>query len=1456
MGSTVDIRGTAVDPEGQSVTTECFVDGASLGTATGGVFRFSFQPSNAAGHVVTVRSRDPQNLVGSDEVLVSVTAPQLPNSLESGEGKSFVPLTAWTSFGGYTYAAGPYSLYRSRGDGTWDQVVLPVLPGAITNIVSGNGTLIVQTSTAALLTRDGVNWWQITNLGSSAALSFRDGWFVTDSGVVYSRDGLSWTTGVGISSPSLLKMTVTSRGTLLASPGYRSLDGGMNWLPISQFAGTTNTSIQFAGAFGALFAGLADGRVFRSGDDGVTWQLMAQLPPLQSGRHARLALHAGRLWWGGGGYWLAASADGAIWQTLGGEAVQSAQIESIDGRLIGFGRSGMVWSENGITWQAAASAPAHAVRGRLAADGEAFLLADSAGGLWRTLDGIAWTRLMAGSPAPSPPVILNSSELEMIRIGGQTVVGGGAQNYGNFYRTGDGGQSWQHVTYQGGPLPMTIDLKKLWTDGSTAFANVLNREPVEGADGNELWRSEDGIGWKRVWGWTSDAVASMAAHNHVWLGIGTNGDVRMSTDDGNSWSADTLPAMKSGRAICHFDGVWVAIGTEAANLQGANVVYSSADGQNWTSLGALGDDVGTNAVACATSATAIVVVSSSGKVFTATDRNLAWVKTATTNTMGTPVVERVGTKFCIRDRLVSENGINWAAPTAIGGYNIATPRVFFAGVYLTFPYYQNPFWSVDGLNWTQTTGSTTLGYKPPFACDDNALRARDNNGVIWQTTDGKAWTALRDDIAGVSSSSFGRRIVAFGDLLLVTGTSGLMLWSDDDGKSWQPGLLNGKALPTGMNERDIKTSPNEVLASFHVNPNVDPPVCRHFRSTDGATWTELPGLATANVMDYAWADGVWLAIRYNGGLQRSIDGGLTWTDAGTIPGVVRGRRLTRFNGLWVAAGPATTSGSYPAIQLHTSPDALTWTNRGDSGSFDLYNRETPPLFFTGHGMLFFGRQPSVNSTAEGPVKRSSDGITWSNMSTGGNAKDSSGTIAGTFTAVSGGYIAFGSSSTPYYWTAPIDGGSWTAAPSYQNQIKWVASPDGNRLFLFGPGTIKEWTTADLAMSINDPAAADFGVGDNLVLPVTLRNLGSQAVPAGDPLPVDAWLSSDGFFGDGNDIYVGRADLPVAPPAPGGQATFDLTFALPDTIEPGTHHVVLRLDTQGRLDERNRANNIALTRAAVINIPQWEMNLVTQGSGEVLQTSARRFYPHKASIGLFARAGKGAAFGGWGGDAVGGLSETSILMDGDKNVTATFVTQASLRVVTIGNGTLNVPASGTVPFGSQVVLAATPAAGWEFERWEGAVSGTAPSAPLTVDDNNVVRAYFRQTMAGWKQLHFNASELAQPAVSGDNADPDGDGVVNWQEFAHGSKPRDAGSTGRGTIEREGDEMVVVFTRNQNPADGTRVECQAARTLGDWGTDELVLQVLEQTEGVETLEARFPMTGHSRGFMRFAYTRPAP
>lgn len=49
-----------------------------------------------------------------------------------------------------------------------------------------------------------------------------------------------------------------------------------------------------------------------------------------------------------------------------------------------------------------------------------------------------------------------------------------------------------------------------------------------------------------------------------------------------------------------------------------------------------------------------------------------------------------------------------------------------------------------------------------------------------------------------------------------------------------------------------------------------------------------------------------------------------------------------------------------------------------------------------------------------------------------------------------------------------------------------------------------------------------------------------------------------------------------------------------------------------------------------------------------------------------------------------------------------------------------------------------------------------------------------SMATWRAQHFTSAELTNPAISGDDADPDGDGHTNLQEYTAGTDPRDSKS----------------------------------------------------------------------------------
>jgi len=71
------------------------------------------------------------------------------------------------------------------------------------------------------------------------------------------------------------------------------------------------------------------------------------------------------------------------------------------------------------------------------------------------------------------------------------------------------------------------------------------------------------------------------------------------------------------------------------------------------------------------------------------------------------------------------------------------------------------------------------------------------------------------------------------------------------------------------------------------------------------------------------------------------------------------------------------------------------------------------------------------------------------------------------------------------------------------------------------------------------------------------------------------------------------------------------------------------------------------------------------------------------------------------------------------------------------------------------------------------------------------------LTSWKTKHFTAAELNDPAISGDNADPDGDTFSNLQEYIAGTDPRDGQSYLK----------VEAMERDGAPGSGVRVRFQA-------------------------------------------------
>ena len=85
---------------------------------------------------------------------------------------------------------------------------------------------------------------------------------------------------------------------------------------------------------------------------------------------------------------------------------------------------------------------------------------------------------------------------------------------------------------------------------------------------------------------------------------------------------------------------------------------------------------------------------------------------------------------------------------------------------------------------------------------------------------------------------------------------------------------------------------------------------------------------------------------------------------------------------------------------------------------------------------------------------------------------------------------------------------------------------------------------------------------------------------------------------------------------------------------------------------------------------------------------------------------------------------------------------------------------------------------------GAVSGQTylwRLVELETDGDELIYGPYELTVDGagrtyddWAAAHFTPEELADPVISGRDADPDEDGLANWQEYLAGTDPRNGDS----------------------------------------------------------------------------------
>ncbi len=137
-------------------------------------------------------------------------------------------------------------------------------------------------------------------------------------------------------------------------------------------------------------------------------------------------------------------------------------------------------------------------------------------------------------------------------------------------------------------------------------------------------------------------------------------------------------------------------------------------------------------------------------------------------------------------------------------------------------------------------------------------------------------------------------------------------------------------------------------------------------------------------------------------------------------------------------------------------------------------------------------------------------------------------------------------------------------------------------------------------------------------------------------------------------------------------------------------------------------------------------------------------------------------------------------------------------------------------------------------------------------------------AGYQSAYFSGRDLANSSISGDQADPDGDGLKNLLEYAFATNPlqsSDSAFTTPGFAAVSGEDYLKITFHRLNPSTGLLYTVETAPSpAGPWSSTNAAVQVGSPTTisaGVESVVFRSTQAisagGATRQFMRVKVQR---
>ncbi len=156
------------------------------------------------------------------------------------------------------------------------------------------------------------------------------------------------------------------------------------------------------------------------------------------------------------------------------------------------------------------------------------------------------------------------------------------------------------------------------------------------------------------------------------------------------------------------------------------------------------------------------------------------------------------------------------------------------------------------------------------------------------------------------------------------------------------------------------------------------------------------------------------------------------------------------------------------------------------------------------------------------------------------------------------------------------------------------------------------------------------------------------------------------------------------------------------------------------------SDVSVTATFVEDTPtQYTLTTDVVGNGSITLNPSGGVYDEGTVVTVEAVADTGWSFDSWSGDLSGSDNPTTITIDGDKTITATFtINQYTLTTNVVGNGSITLdPTGGTYDYGTVVTVEAVADSGWSFDSWSGDLSGSDNPTTITIDGDKTITATF-------------------------------------------------------------------------------------------------------------------------------------